>query len=313
MKSSMKSWLAEHRAAVFLSSGLVVAGIIFYLALDQHYAWRDVSGTIGRRTKMMVAEKVDAYLSENLYQEAAWEYLKIDNKDAAAPVLDSLNHILHSAPAAIKPFGKRVNVSETFLVTFQNGVKGVFKVENSDSLGPVNREVAVYKLDQLLGFNLTPMTIVRQLDLPDGRRATGSLMYFVNHCKPGLETPRQKTDELRLFDAIIGNSDRHERNWLVRETGEIIAIDHNRTFRHDNTGVAATDWHKELKMINDPSALGKVYSRFKKLPPDEFRHAIAGVIAPDRFRLFLDAREEIIDQIEKRKKDQAWLAMKRRR
>ncbi|MFQ5649414.1 MAG: hypothetical protein ACE5IY_05685 [bacterium] len=302
MNDKSKSLFPGRWARILVAGGVLAAVLILYFSIGTRPpSGEDISGTIGLRPGAGVAETVQDYLSSHLYQEAAWQCLEIGDRAMAVQILDTLRQIMHSRPVSVRKFGKPINVSETFLVRFRKGVKGIFKVEKSDSLGPVKREAAAYKLDELLGFNLTPLTIMRGIELPDGTLERGSLMYFVKNCKPAMEVGSEKTDKLRLFDAIIGNSDRHENNWLVRETGDIVAIDHNRTFRHDNTGFAVTYWHQEIQKIANPRKLGPVYERFKKIPARKFEESLRDVLEPDRLELFLSTRKEIIKRIEKRK------------
>lgn len=238
------------------------------------------------------------YLENHLYQEAAWEYLKAGDSTAAEAALNLLSAAFEEDYIEFKPLGTRMNTSETYLLTFKNDVKGVFKVENSDTLGHVYHDPAAYKLDQLLGFNFTPYSIVRTFQTPDGDLLRGSLMYFVKECKSALSVKAPRTDRMRFFDAVIGNIDRHTNNWLIRGNGDIVCIDHDRTFLFDHTGWAHSPWESEIAKIKSTKNLGIVYERYKTLPDSVFRDAIRDDIGYNRFDLFLETRKEIIAKLE---------------
>ena len=128
-------------------------------------------------------------------------------------------------------------------------------------------------------------------------------MYFIRNCESAMDAGLEKNDKLKLFDAIIGNSDRHRNNWLIRDTNEIVAIDHNRAFRHDVTGFARTYWYQEIDNLETPSKLGSVYEKFKKYPVSKFEALLEDLITPDRLKVFLSTRKEIIKRIESKKRN----------
>ena len=253
-------------------------------------------------------DRATFYVNHYLYQEAAWEYLQMGEENRAKKVRETLRAILNSQPQRIEEVGKG-NTMKTFKVTFKYAIAGIFKVEGSDmGCRSCNgeREEAVYRLDQLMGFHLTPMTIQRQVKLPGGNTANGSLMYFVQHARRAWDVygfkgvDANKSDKLRLFDAIIGNSDRHGGNWLVRDTGEIVAIDHNRTFRYGPRSHGHTFWDKEIDKIEQPWALNTVYDRFRILPDRAFEQAIRPVAGAERYFDFIEKRNKIIEHLEAR-------------
>lgn len=301
MRSS--SLLNRRRLILRLGVSALAVILIWYFSIgDLPFPDHAVSGTIGRKSTQKAIESAQEYLSDFMYQEAAWEYLRAADNTTANRVLDTLRQILQSQPISIKSLGKSIHVSKPYIITFRNDVRAIFKVENSDSLGPVKREEAVYKLDQFLGFNFTPMTITRAVHFPDGTIRRGSAMYFIRNCESAMDAGLEKNDKLKLFDAIIGNSDRHRNNWLIRDSGEIVAIDHNRAFRHDVTGFARTYWYQEIDNLEAPSKLGSVYENFKNYPRHKFEEVLENLIQPDRLKVFLATRKEIIERIESKKR-----------
>jgi hypothetical protein len=161
----------------------------------------------------------------------------------------------------VEPWGH--GLAETYRLTFAHGSQALFKVDGSDpecAVCSANREVAAYRIDALLGFDLTPMTILRSVQLPDGRVVDGSAMYLMR--LPSLPGKTgKKTDRLRFFDAVVGNSDRHPENWLILANGRQVAIDHDRTFQYQPAANAWTCWEEEIDRLGD---IGKIWGRKAK-------------------------------------------------
>ena len=150
----------------------------------------------------------------------------------------------------------------------------------------MKRELASYRIDRLLEIDLMTMVVLRDITLPNGETVSGSLTYFVKDAKMadklGLGTPDQPT-KLIFFDAVIGNADRHTGNWMVHDkTGNVVAIDHNRTFYHD----LGWTWWDRVQSITDPLSI-RSYHHFLKGRPDEaFENALNDLITPEQYRAF---------------------------
>jgi hypothetical protein len=162
--------------------------------------------------------RLESYLSTNQLQEAAWECAKLEQDDREDSILVVLRETLESKPVEIERWGGK-GIMTNYLLTFPNGVKGFFKVAGSDSLGPIRNEVAAYEIDHLLRIQLTPLTLIRDLKLPDGSTVNGVIKYFVKAAKTAEDLELKsdaKPDLLLFFDTIIANSDRHTGNWMSR-------------------------------------------------------------------------------------------------
>jgi hypothetical protein len=93
------------------------------------------------------------------------------------------------------------------------------------------REVAAYELSNALGWDLVPLTILRE-----GPHGIGSLQLFVD-AEPGahyLSMMPEHADRFRLvaaLDVIANNADRKSGHCMLeRETGAIRVIDHGVCF-----------------------------------------------------------------------------------
>jgi len=94
-------------------------------------------------------------------------------------------------------------------------------------------EVAAYRVDRMLGLDMVPPTVVREID---GRR--GSLQLWVDGCRlyedvdeddPETAAWREQMSRMLVFDALIGN-DRGPRNFMVDDVWNVVLIDHSQAF-----------------------------------------------------------------------------------
>ena len=115
------------------------------------------------------------------------------------------------------------------MVHFACGIKGIYKKQSIHPSSRYQSEVAAYILDDLLNFDLVPMTVYREL-----QGFKGSLQYFIKGAKPlRLSEKYKKSHKLILFDYIIQNKDRNVGNILMLGEREV-AIDHGLTIRRYN-------------------------------------------------------------------------------
>lgn len=250
-----------------------------------------------------IPTRVDSLLAEARLQEAAWAARALGDTARADAILATLDSVLRSPPLLAKPRDPETQgVSYTFRLHHEGGVSSIFKVDGSDLFCPscgTGREVAVYRVDRLLGLDLTPMTVERAI-VQDGDTLRGSAMYFVSGASRPTDVGAAKPDLLRFMDAVIGNSDRHGGNWLVRTDGSVAAIDHNRAFEYRPTTRPKTCWETEVDSIRAPGALGPAYDRYRTLPADSLAAAVEPYLDPGMVRTFVAMRERVVDRIERR-------------
>lgn len=235
-------------------------------------------------------------------QEAGWAFRAAGDTARAAEVLARLAGILRAWPVAAQPLSMdSQGVSYTWRLDHGQGVASIFKVDGSDIFCPAcgaDREVASYRLDALLDFDLTPMTVFARIAGSQGDTLAGSAMYFVAGGRSPGDEGVTKPDALRFFDAVIGNSDRHPDNWLLAGD-RVVAIDHNRAFEWQPTTRPTTCWETEIDSIAAPAELGRPWRRYRGLPADSVRAALAGIDTA-LVRRFLDMRLRVVGRIEAR-------------
>jgi hypothetical protein len=147
------------------------------------------------------------------------------------------------------------NVNAT-MVGKIDGVKVVIKPETGlcdhslrDNIakgGDLPREVAAYQVAQKMGISM-PETVVRD-DTPHGKAVVQEMLPLKNGvvagAKFGLSSQEimmgaNNLNQIALFDAVIGNEDRHGRNFLVKgdpASATIVPIDHGLSFPGAGSG-----------------------------------------------------------------------------
>lgn len=101
-------------------------------------------------------------------------------------------------------------------------------------------EIAAYEMDKLLGLNMVPPTVEREIE---GEK--GSLQLWMTFEMSDLERMNRKIEApsseaenwtkrkylLRAFDSLIANEDRTQENIRYTRDWRMILIDHSRSFR----------------------------------------------------------------------------------
>jgi len=96
------------------------------------------------------------------------------------------------------------------------------------------REYAAYLLSNVLGFNLVPLTILR-----DGPYGSGMVQEWIDidesiDLGSYFSSDNSKLRSMALFDAIINNTDRKIGHLLPTASGELFGCDHGVTFHSEN-------------------------------------------------------------------------------
>ena len=95
-----------------------------------------------------------------------------------------------------------------------------------------NREVASYEVSHALGWEIVPVTVMRE----DGPLGAGALQRFVDHDPEEhyftlLEEHADRFRQFAVFDVLVNNADRKGGHCIrSRPDGAIVGIDHGLTF-----------------------------------------------------------------------------------
>lgn len=132
------------------------------------------------------------------------------------------------------------------IVTFVDTTRGIFKPLAQEE-ADLRRGIVNYYVREALATDVA--AIVRYTDLVPTtavttiRKEPGSIQAFVSGARAAVEFDRtemfgQSQRDLRrgiLFDAVLGNTDRHARNWMVTDEGQVVLIDHGLMMSTENS------------------------------------------------------------------------------
>jgi hypothetical protein len=157
-------------------------------------------------------------------------------------------------------------------------------------------EIAAYELDKLLGLNMVPPTVEREI-----RNQKGSLQLWVDNCilfnqaegRP--PKPLQWTEELsrmQTFDALIFNPDRNAGNFMIDPVWNIILIDHSQGFRTRKKLPTGKD---KLPVRFDRN----MFEKMKAFQLDALLSRLVGLLSENHIEALLARRDELVAHIEK--------------
>ena len=153
--------------------------------------------------------------------------------------------------------------------------------------------MAAYKLDQLMGLNMIPVTVVRKFK---GNNASYTwwvddvLMMELDRHKKKMEPPdpeawNRQMHVVRVFDQLIYNMDRNLGNLLIDKAWQLWMIDHTRAFRT----------FRELKApANLVRCERKLLARLKELEGNTISRELESFLKPEEIKGLLARRDLIV-------------------
>ena len=157
--------------------------------------------------------------------------------------------------------------------------------------------VAAYRLDRMLGLNMTPVSVERR-----GGGISSAVTWWVDDIlipvsqlkDSGLEAPnpeewQRKNDMMRLFDALIANPDRNTNNMLITRQWDLALIDHTRAFR----------WNHELDHPHRVQRCERrVFEALKSLTKKEVMRSLGGLLTGFQIDGLMARRDAIVARLE---------------
>ena len=157
-------------------------------------------------------------------------------------------------------------------------------------------ECAAYELNRLLGLDLVPPVVEREV-----RGRLGTLQVWIE----GAETEKRRKrrdsparDKLRLerqgqiiliFDNLIFNDDRNSGNILHGPDGKIWMIDHTRSFRTD----------EELPYPGSVvSCEATLWRRLRSLKVSELRKTLQPYLRPPEIQALIERKRKLVELIQ---------------
>jgi len=133
-------------------------------------------------------------------------------------------------------------INESELVHIEGDGDGIYKPARGEKVaGPYRdafgtepefykREVAASIVNDELGFQLVPRTVIK-----DGPKGRGSVQEFAEGAEDwpkaaGKGIATKDLVDINVYDAVIGNVDRHMGNVMIKPGGRLVAIDNGTAF-----------------------------------------------------------------------------------
>jgi hypothetical protein len=157
-------------------------------------------------------------------------------------------------------------------------------------------ELAAYELSLLLGLDNVPPTVPWEL-----KGQPGSLQLWIEKARAGwhpseAEEPSDpalwamESDRMLVFDALIGNRDRHEGNVLIDSAGKVWWIDHSRAFGRE----------RDLPAERIQRCERRIREGLKALDPAVAAERLAPYMGPLEVDALLERRKRLLALVEER-------------
>lgn len=182
---------------------------------------------------------------------------------------------------------------ETLAAIFKPLRRGFTSTDRNESY---QAEVAAYRLSHHIGLDRVPPTVERKIG-----RDVGSLQMWVDGYRQHFDIadqyppdPRAWSEQLanmKMFDELIDNPDRHDANYLVGENWDLVLIDHSRALSFDRQGRARAE---RLPVRFDRGLFEKV----RELDLDELEALLGDLYRKTEMKSILANQKKLITYVD---------------
>jgi len=170
-------------------------------------------------------------------------------------------------------------------------------LEDSSPTDRFQHEVAAYRLDRLLGLDMVPVAVIRNV------HAEGAVIEWISEAfteqklRERGEYPRdpqlliEQQAVMILFDALILNEDRKESDQLIT-TGDwkLHLVDHSRAFQ--------TSTEMPPSFLSQPASLSRsLLRRLVLLNTESLGDALEGLLSDAQIEAMLERRTKILEKV----------------
>jgi hypothetical protein len=214
------------------------------------------------------------------------------------PILEDV--LATGAVVAIQELGKGAN--KPLKVTLQKEGRTVDGVWKPIKRGPreetwesYQAEVAAYELDKMLGLHMVPPTVVREI-----QGLKGSLQLWVEGSRifeearaeaPGGVAWDRTMSRMKVFDNLISNWARSDKDFMVDPEWNVVLIDHSQAFLSTTTLSAKPD---QVPTIFDK----RLMERIRSLQSDILQMRFGRMLLDPQVRAILGRRDALLTLME---------------
>jgi hypothetical protein len=157
-------------------------------------------------------------------------------------------------------------------------------------------EVAAYELDKMIGLFMVPPTVEREI-----KGLKGSLQLWVEGCRsfeearaeaPGGVAWDRTMSRMKIFDNLISNWARSDRDFMVDPEWNVLLIDHSQAFLSTRELSAKSEQIPEMFDKN-------LMERLRSLHSDTLSMRFARLLLDPQVRAILGRRDALLTLMEK--------------
>jgi hypothetical protein len=157
-------------------------------------------------------------------------------------------------------------------------------------------EVAAYELDKMLGLQMVPPTVVREI-----QGVRGSLQLWMEGCRsfqearaeaPGGVAWEQTMSRMKIFDNLISNWARSDKDFMVDSEWNVLLIDHSQAFLSTNELSQRPD---QIPTIFDK----RLMDRLRSLQSDVLQMRFGRMLLDPQVRAILGRRDALLTLMER--------------
>ena len=170
-------------------------------------------------------------------------------------------------------------------------------------------EIAAYLFDKYFGLNMIPPTVEKRLHNNRGscQLWVQAKMTMKDKVEKKIKTPPVKVFNYnralnlqRFFDNLIGNEDRHQKNYLITEDWRVLLIDHSRTFRTGKKWTTELPYgEKNKEGLVQKDMPKEMFEKLKGLSYEGIKGFVGDTLTDEEINAVLARKDLIIQHVDK--------------
>lgn len=228
-----------------------------------------------------------------------------------------LNDLYNGRVIEAQPFGAQQNTGSLWKVKIEHEGRireAIFKPRtygDRDGWARTPMEVALYKLNRILGMDLVPPAAYRRnLTLNGNHFAEGALLAWVGDAHPVQNVPKKEwaptheafASDLRILQMIARDADHENPKNIIRgkhwKDGQyrVMKVDNEACMRHG----ASVELHYNSAIWGQVNRFNpETYARLKDMTFDQLKGDVGEFLSDDEIREWLGTRDRLVKHMDK--------------